>query len=106
MEREEKRARVGDNVEETKPATASDDSSRDLQNSIVEVSGQSNTDRHGESSRKRVKLDDDQTDVDSCHEASPDKDMLCQNEKILNSAELEDLEELHEVLKSPGACRE
>lgn len=41
LESEEKRMRVGDNLEETKPATARDE---DLQKPIVEVSGPSDTD--------------------------------------------------------------
>lgn len=58
-----------------------------------------------ESCSKKCKIEYDQMDVDSGQEASRDKDMLCQIEKILNSAELEDLEQLHEVVKSLGHAR-
>ena len=63
---------------------------------------QDNSEETGESPNKKVRSEDEQMDVDSGQEMNANNRMLCQVERMLNSAESEDIGTLHEALKSLG----
>ena len=122
VEREEKRRRIGDAIEDNKPDASTDSKSEapkvidqslgseqgqatsgtihtQAQAPVAGILKQDNTEETCESPNEKVRFEDVQMDVDSGQAKITDDRMLCQVEMVLNSAESEDIEKLLQAFR-------